>query len=136
MKRDMDLIRGLLLQLEDRQRFEMTHIAVFVGELETERSREEIEYHIAILIDAGLVDGEFMSDDDSRVGPGFLGRRPGTCVARLTWAGHEFLDAARDDTRWNKAKAWLVEQTGGIVFSLLRKALLQQLHEQLGMSTE
>ena len=45
-------------------------------------------------------------------------------------------ELARDDTRWNKAKAWLVEQTGGIVFSLLRKALLQQLHEQLGMSTE
>ena len=42
----------------------------------------------------------------------------------LTWQGHEFLDAARNDTIWRKAKKKVLETTGGLAFDVLKAALL------------
>jgi hypothetical protein len=41
----------------------------------------------------------------------------------LSWDGCEFLDEARDDTKWNKAKAIAKDKGGGMAFELLRAAL-------------
>jgi hypothetical protein len=35
-------------------------------------------------------------------------------VSRLTWEGHEFLDAARDEKRWKKAMSTVKEKGGTI----------------------
>lgn len=43
---------------------------------------------------------------------------------KLTWEGHEFLDAAREDTRWNKAKE-VAAKTGSLTFSMLKEVLVQ-----------
>jgi hypothetical protein len=42
----------------------------------------------------------------------------------LTWAGHEFLEASRDDSRWNKAKKIISEKTGSFSFEILKSILM------------
>ncbi|MGI8966702.1 MAG: DUF2513 domain-containing protein [Limisphaerales bacterium] len=74
MKREMDLIRLLLLEVE--------------GELPKPNlesyTEEKQVYHMALLIDAGYVDGSVAQDSS--------GFPVGTNPIRLTWEGHEFLD--------------------------------------------
>lgn len=43
----------------------------------------------------------------------------------LTWQGHEFLDAARDDTRWERAKKTALEKGGAMTFELLKAILVR-----------
>jgi hypothetical protein len=49
----------------------------------------------------------------------------------LTWEGHEFLDAARDDTRWSKAKKLVQEKGGSLMFEALKAVLVQTLKGQV-----
>jgi hypothetical protein len=52
---------------------------------------------------------------------------------RLTWADHEFLDAARDNTLWKAAKSKVLETTGGLAFEFLRAMLMHKGKELLGL---
>ena len=45
-------------------------------------------------------------------------------VSRMTWAGHEFLEAARDDTRWSKAKT-AATKVGSLTISVIQPILVQ-----------
>jgi hypothetical protein len=47
-------------------------------------------------------------------------------VKALTWEGHEFLDATKNETVWNKTKQLIADKGGSISIEVL-KALLQQL---------
>lgn len=84
MKRDMDLIRLLLLQVEGEEKPDLKDV-----------SEEQQVYHMTLLIEAGLVKGHAI--DDSR------GQPAGVIVQRLTWQGHEFLDVARNSSIWKTA---------------------------------
>jgi len=46
-------------------------------------------------------------------------------VERLTWAGHDFLDAARSEEIWNQTKKVVAEKTSSISFELLKLALVE-----------
>ena len=49
-----------------------------------------------------------------------------TCMPmRLTWAGHEFLDAARNESFWKTATKNVVQKTGGLMFDVLKQALIK-----------
>lgn len=119
MKRDMDLVRRILLAVEacdnpwgpqDRLKIEGY-------------SDQMVSYHVKILSEAGLIGAQDVS------GMGADGFRwfPGT----LTWDGHEFLDAARDDTRWNRAKKLVQDKAGSLMFEALKFALTQGIKGQL-----
>jgi len=82
MKRDMDLIRYILLQKEAEQ--------PIVGE------KDVIVYHIGLLQQAGLLDAVTRNDH--------LGVISDAWIKSITWEGHDFLDAMRDDTIWKMAK--------------------------------
>lgn len=82
----MELVRLLLVQCES-------------GSSSAEPanySNQEVLYHLVLMKDAGLIDANFIE------GNGILPHDVRNL--RLTWAGHDFLDAARDDTIWNMAK--------------------------------
>jgi hypothetical protein len=118
MKRDMDLVREILRQLEDHPDPNRS------VEIEVEgRSEPEINYHLYLLNQAGLIQAENVSDTSEFA---YL-------PLRLTWQGHEFLDAARDDTRWNAAKRMVVSTTGGLAFEFLRAVLIQKGKDLLGL---
>jgi hypothetical protein len=109
MKRDVDLIRQLMFEIE-RQGPECSFEALRNGANHDHEIGERTRYHLRLLIDAGL------AKEIDRTSSG----QP--CV-RLTSAGHEFLDLCRGDERWRQAK-WLVhEQTGGLSLTVLRAVL-------------
>jgi hypothetical protein len=64
-----------------------------------------------LLVQAGYIEGEEAPD--------------GWHASTLTWQGHEFLDAARDESRWNKAKKIVMEKGGAITFEMLKQLLLE-----------
>ena len=52
----------------------------------------------------------------------------------LTWHGHEFLDAARDETIWAKATAKAVDVVGGVSVEIMYELLKVQIRQTLGLS--
>ncbi len=96
MKRDMNLIRELLLRLEDFP-LEQGAVAVLQGD-EVElavpgRSRAEVEYHLSLLRDDGLIDSP--------------GSQPmiGVTFRSLSPRGHDLLDRIRDSVTTNVTDA-------------------------------
>ena len=112
MKRDWDLIRELLLEFEKRCDGDQSANSRLL-EIES-RSDTEIAYHISLLAEAGLIDA---ADRSTNTDSQWL-------VNRLTWDGHEFLDAARDRGRWQRAKETITSKGGGLGFDLLMEVLV------------
>ena len=46
-------------------------------------------------------------------------------ASSLTWQGHEFLDAIRNDTIWNKTKNVVAERGGAIPFELIKELAIK-----------
>ena len=108
MKRDMDLIRALLLEIESwppGARVPSTRIVI---EPYTE---EQIRYHAELLHDAGFFGGVLAVHRAS-------GDRP-VIVGRLTWCGHEFVDATRSDVVWAAVKERAIPVEGSVNMELL-----------------
>jgi DNA-binding transcriptional ArsR family regulator len=115
MKRDMDLARAILLKIEE-QPFTGAWVEITIDGY----SPDEITYHVMLLAEAGLID----ADDVSSIA------NVEWMPKRLTWEGHEFLDAARDNNRWNKAKNTM-EKFGGFVFEIGKQVLLELIKSEL-----
>jgi hypothetical protein len=107
MKRDMDLIRDILLVVEKQD-----HGGLIKVEIEG-HSPHDINYHMVLLRDAGLVEAAVMqSQDELYVQP-----------IRLTWAGHEFIDSARSSKVWEGAKTFAMKTTGTLTLEALKLAI-------------
>lgn len=89
MKRDMVLVRQILLALEAQQEHRATVDLPIAG-----YKSIEVRYHMLILAQAGLVDFEPERTE--------AGRMIRAYVFGLTWSGHEFLDAVRSNKIWRK----------------------------------
>lgn len=114
MKRDMDIIRDILLRIEGGQKaFEpiSSEIATRLGiTLETPLSRDEAERlrgHLELLKRAGFIEIDAVS------GPGIY------YIGAITWAGHDFIDSVRDPKIWEKTKSG-AEAAGGFTADLLK----------------
>jgi hypothetical protein len=114
----MDLVRQILFEIEKRP-MEQDEVDVTIEGYST----DEINYHLIILIDAALIRAEYQQN--LRADYMWLS-------IRLTWDGHEFLDAARDDTRWERAKGTMMK-TGGFVLPVLMQLLISYLKAELGL---
>lgn len=104
MKRDLDLIRRIVLVVEEscdgRKLMNGAEIAD-----ETESDERIVNYHLKLLREADVVETaggtpHYTSTRHDSVPDRVL-------VSGLTCHGHEFADAARDDSRW---KEFLKEQ--------------------------
>lgn len=108
MKRNWDTIRELFTKLEDCT---LPTDLLQLSNFPSERAAE-ISYHMELLIEAGLVNGEVART---------LGGEPYNFIAnRLTWHGHEFLDAIRSDTIWQKTKKVFVSKGVSMTFDLVK----------------
>lgn len=121
MKRDLDLIRKIVLLVEESPSGNAPYPISFDG-----YTPDQIGYHSYLLIDAGFATGEV----DNSLGTG-LG--PQGNIASLTWAGHEFADAARDNSRWQHALGVVKDKTGTITFELLKQLLATLMKSTLGL---
>lgn len=118
MQRDMDLVRKILVKIAEHSSAQAPRVLEIEGHL-----HEEIVYHCALLIDAGFLEGSVVTDRGALVEP---------AIDRLTWDGHEFLDAAREPTRWEEAKAKLAK-IDGASFTVLLELLKDMARRQLGL---
>ena len=120
MKRDMDLIRKILLTTE-------SDIHGFAPQKPMEidgYTQEEIGYHIHLLGEADLAKVINMTFDQSD--------SPSAQMLNLTWNGHEFLDSARENTRWNQAKD-KISKMGGASIEIWLALLIELGKKQLGL---
>jgi hypothetical protein len=115
MKRDMDLIRLLLLRVEDEGA---------IPDLDRYPEEQRIE-HMALCIEAGLVEGTIRSDEQ--------GRTDGTVANRLTWKGHKFLALARSEPIWKQALAKIKGAGGHATISVLEDLLKRLLEQSVGL---
>ena len=115
----MELIRNVMLAAEKTKDPYDLIDPKFEG-----RSETEISYHIALLDDAGLLHGQ----DRSAIGVFRWSAGP------LTWAGHEFVEAVKDDAVWKDALAITAKSGGGAVFELVKIALMQVLEKRAGLT--
>ena len=110
MTRDMDVIRDLLLKLEslDLPRGTVLTVDGDDPEIAIEGcSGDQIAYHLDLVREAGFVESPGSQPMD------------GITFARLSWAGHDFLDSVRNPEVWAKTKKGAVA-AGGFTVDLLK----------------
>ena len=118
MLRDFNLIREILLQAEKAPSDEpMQSLNVAKG---TDES--VVGEHLEIMIEAGLIEGEVLS------------RSPlGFVITRLTWAGHDFLENARNDTIWKKVMAEAKAKGTSLTMTVLNGLLSRAAQKYAGL---
>jgi hypothetical protein len=109
MKRDMDLIRNILLRLEQmpmegEEVMVRTNGEVFAG---IDADASALGYHVKLLMDHGLI----VSRSKNHPSIGFL-------FQGLSWGGHDFVDSVRSEDVWQKTKAG-AQRAGGWTVDLL-----------------
>jgi hypothetical protein len=121
MKRDLDLVRELLLDIEKNAKGVRADWT-FSGE---EHDPSLVLYHVRLLFDAGFVEGQFIEDAEAY------------WVDRITWQGHEFIDAVRDAGVWKKTKEAGLKVGGfGLEFAVgvAKSYVKQEIQSRLGIS--
>jgi hypothetical protein len=113
MKRDMDMVRQLLLDAEAHD-----NKPPFLA-----TSQPDAVYHISLLKEAGLMNAVVRNNE--------YGLPSDAVIMGLTWAGHDFLDAARDDTIWKKAKDAILKPGISWTFSILTERLKQEARDKI-----
>jgi Hypothetical protein (DUF2513) len=115
MKRDMDLIRELLLQIEGSK----TNFATCPVMEQGRPDREEawrLGEHLHLLQEAKIIDATINAAAGN------------VNVQRITWKGYDLLDSIRDPKIWEKTKNG-VEGAGGFTVDLqtdLAKGLVKK----------
>lgn len=111
MKRDWDTIREILLKSEELE----TDATLTLSDFDVSR-HGEIAYHVKLLDESGLIKVsiiEYYGDSGIHFDLG-----------RLTWSGHELLDAIRNDTIWNKTKSIITAKSGAMTFDLIKSVAI------------
>ena len=101
MKRDMDLIRQMLLHARDAAGAVSSMPGV---------DQELFMEHVKLLHEAGLVDAAIQEAQH---------RVRAAIIWRLTWAGQDFASAIAEDTLWRKAKENVIKPMGSWTFGVL-----------------
>lgn len=98
MKLDMDLVRELLLYVEDKADRPISHLEDITI---TQWSGDDVAYHVMLLEEAGYIKAYIDTVPDYE-NPIIL--HVNYTLTRLTLSGHEFLDAARAPQHWAAIK--------------------------------
>lgn len=118
MKRDLDLARAILLDVEARG----TPLELIDPEVEG-YNELEVSYHVMLLEDAGLIRAL------DRTAIGIFRWSAGA----LTWRGHELVECLRDDGLWDTAKREVVAAAGGgLPFETLVERVRELIAQRLG----
>jgi uncharacterized protein DUF2513 len=108
MQRDMDLIRKVVLSAEAGSPFPKID----------GYSEDAIKYHRMLAIEAGLLKGAVLKDSTRQT------EIPASVMVKdVTWEGHDFLQAIRDDDNWNKVKKFLAESGKQLSIEMVKIAV-------------
>ena len=121
MKRDMDLIRQLLLKIEalNLPRGTTKFFDPSDSELQVEGyTPAQIAYHLDLLFDQGFVEGQRGMTNFG--------------IAGLGWQGHELLDDIRDPDVWDKTKE-RAKGLAGVGLSFIWEIAKAEIKTKLGL---
>ncbi len=119
MKRDLDLVRQLMLQIE------ALPAAPPVQYRMSEIEDPVLLAHLEMLIEAGLVNGRISRSQGAR---GDV-----ISVSGLTWQGHEWVEMVRGQSLWNEVKSAVLDGGGVLTFELARAMATKLLRARLAL---
>jgi hypothetical protein len=119
MKRDMDLVRAILLAVESHQDGYAPSDLKVDGYTE-----DQVAYHCYLLGQSGLVE----AIDTAHMGS----TSPTASIRTLTWAGYDFLEASREPSIWQQAKE-VVDRVGGASLTIWTAVLTDLVRRNLGL---
>ncbi|WP_170211365.1 DUF2513 domain-containing protein [Robertmurraya siralis] len=110
MKRDLNLFKDILINLENHPKSE------FIGKFNLDGiDKEFLDHHLELMRDAYLIKGEFFYADN-----------------RLTWSslkitndGYDFLENAKNDKVWKRALEVVKEKGGNVSLEVFKEILKQ-----------
>lgn len=122
MKRDMDLLRDILLTIEKcpdvpPKTLRIESFSNLCG------NQAVISLHIELLIEAGLIEAKpFPRDDYIK----------GFDIARITFAGYDYLDSIRNAKIWYKVKQ-KIAAVGGATLDIVKAAAIEEVKKELNI---
>ena len=125
MKRNMDLIRQLLLCIERETSTQYDFGIEGVDEFEK-------WYNVDLLIQANFIRGVEVSWSSDGLGPSVYLKG----LVSMTWQGHDFLDAVRDDTVWSEAKEQVSARgldMQSLTFDVVKTLCVSTIEHMLGL---
>lgn len=121
MKRDMDLIRSILLKVEEAPSKPKSQQFLDPND---EAESQRVLQHLKLLEESGLIKGHPIDIQGHHL----------LYDIELTWEGHDFVDAVRDPKIWQKTKK-SAEEAGGWTLDLLKDLALGFLRKQVEART-
>lgn len=110
MKRDLNLVREILLWANEQKEF-----AFYANPVLKDYTDDQISYHVYLMEQAGLVIAHnHQTIHDSG---------PNKILFCVTWDGHDFADAAKNDALWKKAALTILKEGKGFTFDLVKEWL-------------
>jgi hypothetical protein len=120
MKRDLDLVREVLLQIEGLP-------AGPPAQYRTSEIEDPVLLaHFELVIASGLVIGKIARSQGTR---GDV-----ISISGLSWEGHEWLEMVRSQAMWNEVKSALLDNGGALTFELTKEVATKLLRVRLGLS--
>lgn len=113
MRRDFDLIRRILAYMEDQTEMEQFSGGYDETVKEFEVDVKTLAFHVDLLLDAKYIDAA-------------VNRARGSCAVvlrRITWGGCEFIEAAKNDGVWSKAKEALKKHITSYPLDVLQRVM-------------
>jgi Hypothetical protein (DUF2513) len=120
MKRDMDLVRLLLLAIENDGRGDGRNLFILKESFDG-YAPEVVAQHFRMMVDGGLISGEVRQGNKLS----FRG---------LTYAGHDLIDAIRAPDVWQLTKA-AANAAGGWTFDILKDLATAYIKAKLKAAT-
>jgi len=120
MKRDMDLVRKLVLVLEDAQSGWAPNPIRIEG-----YTAGQIGYHAYLLVESGLAKGIDATPMGGSDGPQYM-------LQHLTPAGHDFAESVRTEYIWDEVKEDIkAKGLGSATLDILKKLVDKKIKKHL-----
>ena len=117
MKRDMDLVRWILLHVEAMDP-DGTTLFAYPDAYDSDATYE----HVRLLESAGYVTANYE-----------MGNPPGIHGMMLTWVGHDLVDSIRDESIWSEIKNKISSVSGSVSIDVLKALAAQAVRSKFGL---
>lgn len=124
MKRDMNLVRALLLHLESRLPGDENSAILITKHMpdfddaDAPEYADRVIYHAVLLLEAGLIVGTARETEQ-------LPCAYDVEIERMTWEGHDFLDSIRSDKVWRRVRERLATVGGEASLDVVKQLAVQ-----------
>ena len=114
MKRDLDLIRDILLKCEKSEEryfdigtYEWTDHDMRERELQSDDWNESEVFHLDLLTQGGFIQRSVSEHSDIE-------------MFEITWVGYDYIEAVRNENIWRKTKAAVAESGASLTIELVK----------------